>query len=137
MNPSKRRFPPPSTTGATMIVSSSTSPAASAWRMTSAPPMTWTSLSPAASTARATASSTPATNVKPPPSGSSSGRCVTMKNGSPHGFSSPQCPAASYVQRPPTTAPSLPIASASHAASSPVASPRRPSSYVHGPPNTQ
>src|SRR5439155_5817116 len=136
-NPSNRRFPPPSTTGAMTIVSSSTSPASSAWRMTSAPPMTLTSLAPAASTARSTASFTPDTNVKAPPSGSSSGRCVTMKNGSPQGFSSPQCPAASYVHRPPTTAPTLEMASASQAASSPVGSPFDSLSYVHGPPNTQ
>ena len=64
--------------------------------------------------------------MKAPPSGSSSGRCVTMKNGSPQGFSSPQCPAASYVQRPPTTAPTVVIASASQAASSPVGSPFGP-----------
>src|SRR5919204_185251 len=137
VNPSNSRLPPPSTTGATMIVSSSTSPASSAWRMTSAPPMTLTSLSPAASLARSTASSTPDTNVKAPPGGSSSGRWVTMKNGSPQGFSSPQWPAASYVQRPPTTAPTRETASASQAASSPVASPFGPSSYVQGPPKTQ
>src|SRR5919201_882120 len=46
-NPSNRRLPPPRTTGATMIVSSSTRPASSDWRMTSAPPMTWTSFPPA------------------------------------------------------------------------------------------
>src|SRR5712691_3049410 len=56
---------------------------------------------------------------------------------SPHGFSSPQCPAASYVHRPPTTAPTLEIASANQAASSPVGSPFDSLSYVHGPPNTQ
>src|SRR5919204_152794 len=122
VNPSKRRLPPPRTTGATMIVSSSTRLPSSAWRMTSAPPMTCTSLPPADSFARSIASGTPATNVKAPPGGSSSGRCVTMKNGRPHGFSSPQCPAASYVQRPPTTAPTRSTASASQAASSPVGS---------------
>ena len=60
-----------------------------------------------------------------------------MKNGNPHGFLSPQCSAASYVQRPPTTAPMLDIASESHSASAPVASPLGLSSYVHGPPKTQ
>ena len=104
--------------------------------MTSAPPMTWTSLSPAAATARSTAASTPDTNVNAPPSGSSSGRWVTMKNGRPQGFSSPQCPAASYVPRPPTIAPSRASASSSQAASSPAGSPFG-SAYVHGPPNTQ
>ena len=78
-----------------MMLSSSTRSASSAWRITSAPPMTLTSFSPAASFARATASSTPATKLKWPPSGSSSGRWVTMKNGRPHGFSSPQWRAAS------------------------------------------
>jgi hypothetical protein len=78
-----------------MMLSSSTSPASSAWRMMSAPPITWTSFSAAASCARSIAVSTPDTNVNAPPSGSSSGRCVTMKNGSPHGFSPPQCSAAS------------------------------------------
>ena len=63
--------------------------------MTSAPPITFTSLSPAASFARSIASSTPETNVNASPSGCSSGRWVTMKKGRPHGFSSPQCPAAS------------------------------------------
>ena len=120
-----------------MIVSSSTRPDARAWRITSAPPITFTFLSPAARSASSTASCTPETKVKAPPSGSSSGRCVTMKNGSPQGFSPPQWPAASYVDRPPTTAPSRPIFSDSQAASSPVGSPRDSSSYVHGPPKTQ
>jgi hypothetical protein len=75
--------------------------------------------------------------VKAPPSGSSSGRCVTTNSGSPQGFSSPQCPAASYVQRPATTAPIRDIASSSQAASSPVGSPLGSESYVQGPPNTQ
>ena len=37
--PSNSRLPPPRMTGATMMLSSSTSPAASAWRMMSAPPL--------------------------------------------------------------------------------------------------
>src|SRR5262249_17445096 len=53
------------------------------------------------------------------------------------GFSPPQRSAASYVQRPPTTAPMRDIVSSSHTAPSPVASPLVPPSYVHGPPNTQ
>src|SRR3954447_1231864 len=69
VKPSNRRLPPPRTTGATMIVSSSTRPASSAWRMTSAPPITWTSLSPAAAIARSMAGRTPETNVKAPPLG--------------------------------------------------------------------
>ena len=105
-----------------MMLSSSTSPAASACRMTSAPPAMLTSLSRAASTAIATASATPSTKTKASPSGCSSGRCVTTKTGMPHGFSSPQWPAASYIHRPHTTAPPRAIASSSHALSSPVAS---------------
>jgi hypothetical protein len=60
-----------------------------------------------------------------------------MKTGRPHGFSSPQCRAASYVQRPLTTAPILAIVVASHSAPAPAGSPRGSSAYVHGPPNTQ
>ena len=60
-----------------------------------------------------------------------------MKNGLSHGFLSPQWSAASYVQRPATTAPRLANALSSHALSSPVASPYSVSSYDHGPPNTQ
>ena len=56
------------------------------------------------------------------PGGCSSGRWVTMKTGSPQGFWSSQWPAASYVQRPATTAPILEIVSDSQAASSPVGS---------------
>ena len=63
--------------------------------MTSAPPMTDTSLSPAASRARATASSSPSTKVNPAPAGASWGRWVRMKNGTPNGFWPPQAPAAS------------------------------------------
>ncbi len=53
--------------------------------MISAPPIMWTSLPPAVCWARSTAVCTPETNVNAPPGGSSSGRCVTMKNGSPKG----------------------------------------------------
>src|SRR4029079_11318865 len=60
-----------------------------------------------------------------------------MKNSIPPGVSPPQWPAASYVQRPLTTAPTLDVIPDSHAASSPVGSPFGPLSYVHGPPNTQ
>jgi hypothetical protein len=56
---------------------------------------------------------------------------------SPQGFSPPRCPAASYVQRPPTTARTRETASASQAASSPVGSPFDSLSYAQGPPNTQ
>jgi hypothetical protein len=92
---SNRGFPPPSTTGAIEIDSSSTYPARSAWRMTSAPPMTKTSLLPAASRARAMASSSPFTKVNSAPAGASCGRCVTMKNGTPNRLWPPHASAAS------------------------------------------
>ena len=54
-----------------------------------------TSLPPAASRARATASSSPFTNVNPDSgAGASSGWCVTMKNGTPNGLLPPQASAA-------------------------------------------
>lgn len=58
-NPSNRRLPPPRMRGAMITVSWSTRPAANAWRMMSAA------------------------------SGCSSGRCVTMKNGTPRGSCHP------------------------------------------------
>ena len=68
--------------------------------MTSAPPMTNTSLPPAAS-----------------------GRWVTMKNGMPNGFRPLHASAASYVFRPPTTAPPRATAPSRNSRSAPVASP--------------
>src|SRR6478609_8077668 len=123
---SNRRLPPPRMTGATMIASSSTIPASSPWRMTSPPPPMVTSLSPAVALARSIASWKPPTKVNSPESGSSSGRWVTTKTGTPKGFFSPQCSAASYMLRPTTVAPTLAVTSSRYAASSPSGSPRAP-----------
>jgi hypothetical protein len=57
--------------------------------------MTSTMPFPAAALACSMASSRLATNVKPPVAGCSSGRCVTMKNGTGHGLEPPQWSAAS------------------------------------------
>jgi hypothetical protein len=79
-----------------VTVSSSTSPAARAWRITSAPPMTETSRPPAASLAAATASPTPAANRNPlSGGGASSSRWVTTNMGTPKGFRPPQAPVTS------------------------------------------
>src|SRR6266542_4107912 len=64
-NPSNSRLPAPRITGAVESTSSSTRPAASACRITSAPPPIATSSPPAFSVACASASSSPDTNVNP------------------------------------------------------------------------
>src|SRR5262249_23996133 len=74
VNPSKSRFPAPSTTGATMMVSSSTYPAASACPMRSAPPIRYTCLAPAAALACSMASPRLPAKVNSPPPGCSPGR---------------------------------------------------------------
>src|SRR6266511_351586 len=98
--------------------------------MTSAPPITNTSLLPAASLAWAIASSNPFTNVNPAFAGASSGRCVTIENGTPNGLWPPHASAASYVLRPPTTAPTRAIAPSRTSLSAPVASPLASSSQA-------
>ena len=60
-NPSNSRLPPPSTTGAVEIASSSTTPADRPWRIRSAPPPSATTPSPASSRALTRAASKPST----------------------------------------------------------------------------
>src|SRR5439155_21086249 len=105
--------------------------------MTSAPPISDTSLSPAASRARAIASSRPFTKVNPAPAGASSGLFVTTKKGTGHGLLPPHPSAPSYVLRPPTTAPRRAIAPPRYDLPAPVGSPFGSSSYHHRPPKTQ
>ena len=62
VNPSKSRLPPPRTTGAVEIASSSTAPASRPCRIRSAPPPRETSLPSACARAAASAASKPSTN---------------------------------------------------------------------------
>ena len=65
LNPSNSRFPPPSTSGAVEIASSSTTPAARPWRIRSAPPPRETPPSPRSRRAFSSAASKPSMNRKP------------------------------------------------------------------------
>ena len=85
------------------MTSSSTFPAASACRMTSAPPPMETSPSPAVSAARVRAASRSATNRNPVWSaGWSAVRWVSTNKVPGNGLVPPHAPAASYMPRPTT-----------------------------------